>query len=90
MRDVASKCKHIKLNRRRCTAGAILELALIDVTCITGCTKVEPWEKGNFTKPSMSLEPWSMPAYMNNKTMEKALESSRGSTGLGGGGCVCG
>ncbi|KTD37382.1 hypothetical protein Lmor_0574 [Legionella moravica] len=90
MRDVASKYKRIKLNNRQCTAGVVLLLALIDVTCITGCTKVEPWEKGNFTKPSMSLEPWSIPAYMNNKTMEKALESSRGSVSLGGGGCGCG
>lgn len=65
-------------------------LMFVIVACMTGCTKVEPWEKGNFTKPSMSLEPWSIPAYMNNKTMEKALESSRGSTGLGGGGCGCG
>ncbi len=59
-------------------------------TCLIGCSKVEPWERGNFTKPSMSLEPWSIPAYMNNKTMEKALESSRGGVSLGGGGCGCG
>lgn len=56
----------------------------------SGCTKVEPWDKGNFTKPSMQVDPWSMPLYMNIKTTEKALESSKGGTGLGGGGCGCG
>lgn len=69
---------------------ARLAFVLITVTCTSACTNVQPWEKGNFTKASMSLEPWSVPAYLNNKTMEKALESSRGGISLGGGGCGCG
>lgn len=57
---------------------------------LQGCTRVQPWDKENFTKASMSMEPWSVPEYMNNKTIEKALESSRGGLILGGGGCGCG
>lgn len=64
-------------------------LLFVLIGCVS-CTKVEPWDKGNFTKASMSLKPWSVPEYMNNKTIEKALESSRGGTSLGGGGCGCG
>jgi|GEM_PF-5819266 len=56
----------------------------------SACSKVEPWDKGNFTKASMATQPWSMPAYLNHKTTEKALESSRGGVTLGGGGCGCG
>lgn len=63
---------------------------LFAVMGAASCAKIEPWDKGNFTKASMSLRPWSVPEYMNNKTIEKALESSRGSTSLGGGGCGCG
>lgn len=68
-------------------AGSILLMAALGTS---GCTKVEPWDKGNLTKPTMSVQPWSMPAYLNVKTAEKALESSRGGTSLGGGGCGCG
>lgn len=90
MHDATSNSKWIEINIRQCVTKTMLLLALAVLTGLVGCSKVEPWEKGNFTKPSMSLEPWSIPAYMNNKTMEKALESSRGSVGLGGGGCGCG
>lgn len=76
-----------KLNYSAVRMHAFLFLAVIG--CVS-CTKVEPWDKGNFTKASMSLQPWSVPEYMNNKTIEKALESSRGGITLGGGGCGCG
>lgn len=65
-------------------------LVLAALTTVTGCTKVGPWEKGNFTKATMAVQPWSMPAYLDKKTAEKALESSKGGTSLGGGGCGCG
>lgn len=66
---------------------------LITVLCcliLCSCSKVEPWDKENFSKPSMSLKPWSSPDYAVQKTMYKALSPSRGGTGLGGGGCGCG
>ncbi len=55
-----------------------------------GCKKVEPWDRADLAKPTMTLEPWSTPAFMNVKEVEKATEMSRGGTGLGGGGCGCG
>lgn len=68
-------------------AGSIVILVALGTI---GCSKVEPWDKGNFTKATMTVQPWSMPVYLNTKTAEKALESSRGGTSLGGGGCGCG
>lgn len=76
-----------KVNNVKLVIHGLLFLAALSST---GCTKVEPWDKGNFTKASMQVTPWSMPAYLSIKTTEKALESSKGGVNLGGGGCGCG
>lgn len=82
------KLKHLKnLNYSAVTIKGFLLLAVMGSA---SCTKVEPWDRGNFAKASMQTQPWSIPQYLNNKTIEKALEESRGGTTLGGGGCGCG
>lgn len=75
-----------KSGLKQLACGFLVLVAL----CASGCTKVEPWDKGNFTKASMQVNPWSIPVYMSIKTTEKALESSKGGVVLGGGGCGCG
>lgn len=55
----------------------------------TGCTPVKPWQKGNFAKRHMKIDP--NPAETKfRRHVESSREGSSGGYGVGGGGCGCG
>ncbi|WP_426112459.1 DUF4266 domain-containing protein [Massilia sp. PWRC2] len=57
----------------------------------SGCsiiTPVNPWEKGNLAKPSMTFEDGPLEARFAEH-IYGSKENSSGGSGVGGGGCGC-
>ena len=63
-------------------------LLLCLVIGLTGCTHVEPWERGNLAKPQMALEPDPMQNALRNHVYN-SREAAAGSNAGQGGGCGC-
>ena len=66
-------------------------LMLVTVAALAGCGslgQVQPWEKGNLAKPSMTFggDPLDQ-AFVQHIYSSK--ENSSGGYGVGGGGCGC-
>ena len=63
-------------------------LALLAITAISACTKVEPWQKGKLAKPHMQFDPDPLESRFN-RHLEQSKEAASGGYGIGGGGCGC-
>ena len=55
---------------------------------LSGCTHVEPWQRGNLAKPHMALDPNPMQSTLRNHTYSSREAASSGSSASGGG-CGC-
>lgn len=55
---------------------------------LTGCTAVQPWERGTLAEPGMELGGDAIDAYVDNH-IYFSREAAVGSGGVGGGGCGC-
>ena len=58
------------------------------VLIVTGCTSVEPWERGNLARPEMQLDPDPLGTALQSQVHE-SKEASSGGTKSAGAGCGC-
>ena len=66
----------------------LTKLCFFGVFLISGCSSVEPWERGNLAKPEMQIG--SDP--VDDLLLEQVFyskEASSGGVGAAGGGCGC-
>ena len=66
----------------------LTKLCIFGVFLISGCSSVEPWERGNLAKPEMQIG--SDP--VDDLLLEQVFyskEASSGGLGAAGGGCGC-
>ena len=66
----------------------LTKLCIFGVFLISGCSSVEPWERGNLAKPEMQIV--SDP--VDDLLLEQVFyskEASSGGVGAAGGGCGC-
>ncbi len=71
--------------------STLLKLALALVlllSCAAGCTKVQPWQKGNLARSHMAFDP-NPPQTQFQQHVYQSKEGSSGGYGVGGGGCGC-
>ena len=61
---------------------------LVLLSCATGCTKVQPWQKGNLARSHMAFDP-NPPQAQFQQHVYQSKEGSSGGYGVGGGGCGC-
>lgn len=62
--------------------------AVLFLVLATGCAPVQPWQRGELARPTMSWDPDPMRAALDNHVYF-SKEASSGGAGLGGGGCGC-
>ena len=62
-----------------------IALALL---ALTGCTTVQPWEKGNLAKPEMTFGGDKLETRYADHVYTRR-EAASGGAGVGGGGCGC-
>ncbi|WP_108126445.1 DUF4266 domain-containing protein [Saccharospirillum mangrovi] len=55
---------------------------------LSGCTAVQPWERGTLAEPGMELGGDPVDGYVDNH-IYFSREAAVGSGGVGGGGCGC-
>jgi hypothetical protein len=55
---------------------------------LTGCTAVQPWEKGQLAKPEMAFGGNGLEARYAEH-IYTSREAATGGAGVGGGGCGC-
>jgi len=68
-------------------SGFFLRLSLLAL--VSGCTSVQPWERGTLAKPHMALQPFPSQTALREH-IYGSRESASGSTAsAGGGGCGC-
>lgn len=65
-----------------------LAIGLVVLALIGGCAPVQPWQRGELSRATMTWEPDPMRAGLG-KHVYGAKEASTGGAGLGGGGCGC-
>jgi hypothetical protein len=63
-------------------------LLLAVLTVLTGCTNVQPWERGNLAKPQMALDPNPLQSSLRAHNYG-SREASAGGNAASGGGCGC-
>ena len=74
--------------KHRLTSLAVIAVSSILLSACAGLEPVQPWEKGNLAKPSMTFEGDPLETkYVEHIYASK--ESSSGGMGVGGGGCGC-
>ena len=56
--------------------------------CLSGCTAVQPWERGNLAKEHMALDPYPEQS-MYREHIYGSREGSSGGSSAKGGGCGC-
>ncbi|MCH9697314.1 MAG: DUF4266 domain-containing protein [Gammaproteobacteria bacterium] len=61
---------------------------LLVFTNTTGCSHVEPWERGRLAKPHMSLDPEPTLTSLRDH-VQVSKEATSGGSGTSGGGCGC-
>ncbi len=67
---------------------AVITMTSLALSACAGLEPVQPWEKGNLAKPSMTFEGDPLETkYVEHIYASK--ESSSGGMGVGGGGCGC-
>ena len=67
---------------------SILVTSVLLSVGVTGCTTVEPWERGNLAKPHMALDPNVSRTTMRTHTYV-SREAAAGGDSAAGGGCGC-
>lgn len=72
--------------RCKISIGYIL-LPLI-IIAASGCTPVQPWQKGNLAKSHMQFDPDPLESRFT-KHVQDSREGASGGYGVGGGGCGC-
>ncbi|MBE2213149.1 MAG: DUF4266 domain-containing protein [Opitutaceae bacterium] len=75
------------MHRRRATIAAILAVFAVGLA-LTGCTTVQPWERGNLADATMRPDRDPLQASMTEH-IYFSREASSGGRGVGGGGCGC-
>lgn len=63
-------------------------LMFVVLVALSGCTTVQPWERGTLAEPGMELGGDPIDAYVDNH-IYFSREAAVGSGGVGGGGCGC-
>ena len=66
-------------------AAGALALTLV----VTGCSTVQPWQKGNLAKPEMLFDPDPLQTRFTDHTYH-SKEGAAGGISVGGSGCGCG
>jgi hypothetical protein len=69
---------------RRILAGSAGAALLL----LTGCTSVEPWERGTLAKPEMALDPNAVHTALRVHKFT-SREAASGGDAATGGGCGC-
>ncbi|WP_347986722.1 DUF4266 domain-containing protein [Methylomonas sp. AM2-LC] len=67
----------------------IFGLLCILLINLTGCTPIQPWERGNLAKPQMALDPDPLLNGMRAHNYSSREAAPGASFGSGGGGCGC-
>jgi Domain of unknown function (DUF4266) len=65
-----------------------IAVALAALALVTGCTTVQPWERGNLADYTMQADRDTLHATMTEH-IYFSREASTGGRGVGGGGCGC-
>lgn len=63
-------------------------LLLLVFVCCSGCTTVQPWERGNLSKNEMAWSPDPLETQLREHVFF-AKEAASGGYGSAGGGCGC-
>lgn len=63
-------------------------IALSAAFISTGCTAVQPWERGRLAQPQMAVDGDALLAAMDEHVYS-SKEAASGGTGAAGGGCGC-
>ena len=63
-------------------------IIILCIAVISGCSTVEPWQKGNLAKPIMAFDTDPLES-KSNQHIFSSKEGSSGGYGIGGGGCGC-
>lgn len=71
-------------NTKRILALPLFALSL----CVSGCSPVQPWERGNLAKPTMALDLDPMQTQLRSHTYN-SREAASGGGSAAGGGCGC-
>ena len=66
----------------------IAAIALVACAALTGCSTVEPWERGNLAKPEMQLEPHPAQRALRDHVYGSREAAASGASAAGGG-CGC-
>jgi hypothetical protein len=61
---------------------------LLITATLLGCTKVEPWQKGNLAKPNMGFDPDPLEAKFV-RHVYRSKEAASGGYGVAVAGCGC-
>ena len=61
---------------------------MLALTCLAGCSNVQPWERGTLAKPEMQWSPDPLEATLQNH-IHYSKEASTGGSDAAGGGCGC-
>lgn len=72
----------------RRTEHALMALSLGFGICLSGCSAVAPWERGNLAKPQMAMEPDPMERSLREHVYG-GREAAGGGGKASGGGCGC-
>lgn len=56
--------------------------------CLSACTNVQPWERGNLAKPQMALDPNPLQSALRGHNYG-SREAAAGGNAAQGGGCGC-
>jgi len=67
----------------------LLAMLCVSITVFTsGCSSVEPWERGNLAKPEMQVSGDPVDELLMEQVFY-SKEASSGGVGAAGGGCGC-
>jgi hypothetical protein len=75
-------------SRQKLSAPVVSSTLLVTLGCLTGCTPVKPWEKGDLAKDIMSFD-GSAAEVRTRRHMYQAKEGSGGGYGASVGACGC-
>jgi hypothetical protein len=70
---------------RQCLLPILFCVALIG---LSGCSPVQAWERGNFAKPQMALDPYPLHSALSHHNYI-SREGASGGGAASGGGCGC-
>ncbi len=68
--------------------NVIIIIALIS-SFLTGCTNVQPWERGNLAKAEMALDPYPAQSLFRSHSYGSREAAQPSVSAGGGGGCGC-